>query len=108
MCIRDRIKIEDIVVEVSNELKAIESELESRTSSIMDEMVTPLESLDTEIEDGMIYEIAFDGSDADAEVLEKTTGLTILGECITPFEDEKTCIVTGKMTTKKNHLARMY
>ena len=102
------IKIEDIVAEVSNELKAIESELESRTSSIMDEMVAPLESLDTEIEDGMIYEIAFDGSDADAEVLEKTTGLTILGECMTPFEDEKTCIVTGKMTTKRNHLARMY
>lgn len=102
------LKIEDIVAEVSNELKAIESELASRTSSIMDEMVAPLESLEDEIEEGMIYEIAFDGTDADAEVLEKTTGLTILGECMTPFEYEKTCIVTGKMTTKRNHLARMY
>jgi prolyl-tRNA synthetase len=102
------IKIEDIVDEVTNELKAIETELESRTSSIMNEMVTPLTSLDTKIEEGMIYEIAFDGSDADAEILEKTTGLTVLGECITPFEDEKPCIISGKMTTKRNHIARMY
>jgi hypothetical protein len=71
-------------------------------------MVTPLSSLDTELKDGIIYEIAFDGSDADAEVLEKTTGLTILGDCITPFEQEKPCIISGKMTTKRNHLARMY
>ena len=52
--------------------------------------------------------LAFDGNDADAESLEKSTGLTILGDCVVPFPDEKPCIISGRMTTKRNHLARMY
>jgi hypothetical protein len=65
-------------------------------------------NLDTDIQEGHIYEVAFDGTDADAEVLEKTTGLVILGDSITPFDNEQPCIISGKMTTRRQHLARMY
>ena len=58
--------------------------------------------------DGHIYEVAFDGSDADAETLEKTTGLAILGDAMEPFADDQQCIVTGKTTRRRQHIARMY
>ena len=102
------ISIKNIVSEVTNELNEVQQELSQRTSQIFSEMVQPLTSLDGEIVDGIIYEIAFDGNDADAESLEKSTGLTILGDCVVPFPDEKPCIISGRMTTKRNHLARMY
>jgi hypothetical protein len=65
-------------------------------------------NLDTDIQEGLIYEVAFDGTDADAEVLEKTTGLVILGDSITPYDNEQPCIISGNMTTRRQHLARMY
>ena len=37
-------------------------------------------SLNGEILDGKIYEMAFDGSDAHAEIIERQTGLTFLGD----------------------------
>ncbi|MDE0708190.1 MAG: hypothetical protein OSB33_04500, partial [Candidatus Poseidoniales archaeon] len=58
--------------------------------------------------DGHIYEVAFDGTDADAEFLEKSTGLTILGDAMEEFSDDQICIATGKSTRRKQHLARMY
>ena len=53
------------------------------------------------LEDGKVYQLAFDGNDSDAEVLEKATGLTFLGDCIEPFSEPIPCAVTGRMTTKK-------
>ena len=67
-----------------------------------------MHSLDQEIIDGRIYEVAFDGSDADAENLEKTTGLAILGDAMEPFDEEQTCIISGKKTRRRQHIARMY
>ena len=61
-----------------------------------------------EIEDGIIYEIAFDGNDSDAEVLEKLTGLAILGDCDNQFSEPRPCVVTGRMTSRRQYLARMY
>ena len=58
--------------------------------------------------DGVIYELAFDGSDSDAETLEKSTGLTLLGDADTPFPDPVPCAITGKSTTRRQHIARMY
>ena len=55
-----------------------------------------------------VYELAFDGNDADAEVLEKATGLTLLGDCAQPYPEPIPCAVTGKLTTRRQHLARMY
>ena len=49
-----------------------------------------------------------DGNDADAEVLEKATGLTLLGDCVTAYDEPVDCAVTGKPTNRRQHLARMY
>ena len=56
----------------------------------MDDVVQPLPAfseadgqwtMDGEVKDGHIYELAFDGSDAHAEVIERTTGLLVPWRC---------------------------
>jgi hypothetical protein len=100
--------LESIVESVRNQLDIVHSELSERIQTHENVCVNRLESLDQEIIDGHIYEVAFDGTDSDAEVLEKSTGLTILGDAMTEFSESQTCIVSGKMTTRRQHLARMY
>ena len=65
-------------------------------------------TLDEPVNDGIVYEIAFDGTDSDAEILEKSTGLTLLGEADEPFSNPVPCAITGKLTTRRQHIARMY
>ena len=65
-------------------------------------------SHESSIESGFVYEIAFEGNDSDAEFLEKKTGLTLLGECDDELSAERNCLITGKATKKKQHIARMY
>jgi prolyl-tRNA synthetase len=102
------ISLDEIVSAVSNELSEITDELSSRCNNTMNTMIKPLNSLEQEIEDAIIYEVAFDGNDSDAEILEKTTGLTILGDSMNPYDSPQECVVTGKKTTRRQHLARMY
>ena len=105
---KEPIPLDDISNQVRTQLDIVENELSNRSSAHLDGCVIRLMSLDTDIQEGHIYEVAFDGTDADAEVLEKTTGLVILGDSITPFDNEQPCIISGKMTTRRQHLARMY
>ena len=53
-------------------------------------------SMDGEVSDGHIYELAFDGSDARAEVIERTTGLSFLGDATDPYDSERPCHMTGE------------
>ncbi|MDP6889153.1 MAG: His/Gly/Thr/Pro-type tRNA ligase C-terminal domain-containing protein [Candidatus Thalassarchaeaceae archaeon] len=105
---KEPIPLDDISNSVQQQLSLIGDELSNRSHSHVIHCVNRLNSLDQEIVDGQIYEIAFDGTDADAELLEKTTGLAMLGEALTPYETEQVCIITGKPTTRKQHIARMY
>ena len=105
---KEPIPLNSIVEGVRNQLDMIQSELLQRSQSHVDDCVIRLEHLDQEILDGKIYEIAFDGSDADAEKLEKTTGLAILGEAMEPFSQDQQCVITGKTTRRRQHIARMY
>ena len=99
-------------------LDSVSSKLRSNAQTVADGMVHPFPGLaDADagilatkhpIEDGRVYELAFDGSDSDAEILEKSTGLTLLGEADTPFDEPVPCAVTGKPTTRRQHIARMY
>ena len=97
-------------------LEIISEVLRTKAESVVSELVKPFpidqiksDSLGgNEIEVGVVYEIAFDGNDSDAEILEKNTGLTLLGECDEEFEDPRPCIVTGNLTRKRNHIGRMY
>ena len=102
------ISLEEIVSAVTQELSLITDELSERCNNTMNTMVKQLNSLNQDIEDAIIYEVAFDGNDSEAEILEKTTGLTILGDSMIPYDSPQECVVTGKMTTRRQHLARMY
>ena len=105
---KEPIPLEDICTGVRAQLDMVQSELENRSHEHIDSCILQLLTLDQEILDGHIYEVAFDGTDADAEILEKTTGLTILGDAMNGFTESQTCILTGKPTLRKQHLARMY
>jgi len=102
-------KIRELLSDVSDELR-------NRANSVVSGLVQefPIENLDSKeenvsiVRDGIVYEIAFDGTDSDAEILEKKTGLTLLGECDESFEEPRKCLVTGNDTTKKQYIARMY
>ena len=97
-------------------LSDVSDELRNRANSVVSGLVQefPIENLDSKeendsiVRDGIVYEIAFDGTDSDAEILEKKTGLTLLGECDESFEEPRKCLVTGNDTTKKQYIARMY
>ena len=105
---KEPIPLSNIVNSVKQQLDMVHTELSSRSQSHVDECIVKLKSLDQEILDGHIYEVPFDGTDADAEMLEKSTGLAILGDAMTEYVDDQVCIVSGKMTRRKQHLARMY
>ena len=105
---KDPVPLDNLVDGVRNQLDIIHSELTKRSNNHANTCVNRLESLDQEIIEGQIYEVAFDGTDSDAEVLEKSTGLTILGDAMTEYSEPHPCIVSGKMTTRCQHLARMY
>lgn len=93
---------------VSEQLDIVSSDLATLTSDYVQGTVMQLNDLSEDIIEGHIYEVAFDGSDADAETLEKATGLTILGNSMTPYDSDMNCIVSGKTTRNRQYIARMY
>ncbi len=56
--------------------------------------------MEGEIEDGKIYQIPFDGTDAHAEAIERATSLTFLGDSTEDFDEEMPCHMSGKMTRR--------
>ena len=105
---KDPISLDHLADAVRNQLDIVHSELPGRTRAHVNACINRLQSLDDEIIDGQIYEVAFDGTDSDAEVLEKSTGLTILGDAMSEYDEPQSCIVSGKMTSRRQHLGRMY
>ena len=61
-----------------------------------------------DIIDGKIYEMPFEGTDAHAEIIEKQTGLTFLGDSVDEYESPIPCHMTGKMTKRRVILAKTY
>ena len=64
--------------------------------------------LDQAIEKGTVYEMAFDGNDAEAEMIEKGTDLSFLGDSTTAYKKKVPCVITGKPTTRRIFLAKPY
>jgi len=102
---------------VSAALDSLADELRLRANQNLEDLVKPLPSLVGEegnlefagqIEEGIVYEVAFDGNDSDAEVLEKLTGMTLLGDCEDSFKEPRVCVITGKSTRRRQYIARMY
>ena len=65
-------------------------------------------SMQGEIKDGKIYQMPFEGTDAHAEIIEKATGLTFLGDATEDYDTELPCYMTGKMTKRRVILAKTY
>ena len=115
---KQQIALDGFVDSAQQLLETISSELRSRAKKVADGLVCAFPGfikdengnsvLKEPIQDGLIYELAFDGSDSDAEALEKSTGLTLLGDADMPFPDPVPCAITGNPTTRRQHIARMY
>jgi prolyl-tRNA synthetase len=109
--------LENLSETIFENLKMISGQLLERSSTHMSNLVKKFPGfestkdglkLSSPLEDGIVYELAFDGNDADAELLEKSTGLTLLGDSVETYSEPEKCVVTGKLTTRKQHIARMY
>ena len=109
--------LDNLFETINNHLAEISEQLLGRSSKHMSNLVKKFPGIESTkggwkmispIEDGIVYELAFDGNDADAEILEKTTGLALLGDSVEPYLEPRKCAITGKLTTRKQHLARMY
>ena len=100
--------ITDIESSVRSELAEIQATLVAASEGHRNSIVRSANNLSDLEGENSIFEVAFCGTDADAEVLEKSSGLTLLGEALEPFAEPKPCIVTNERTTTRQHLARMY
>ena len=109
--------MENIVESVRDALNEIADELRARSTQHMKNVIQPLPkfsedngewSMHGEIKEGHIYELPFDGSDAHAEVIERTTGLTFLGDSTDDFSEERPCHMSGKPTKRRVLLAKTY
>ncbi len=107
----------EIITLAHAQLAEIESELIQRAAQHMKGKTQPLPELiecdgkwtvEGEIADGVVFEIAFDGSDAEAEIIERTCGLTFLGDAVEAYSEPKPCVITGNNTKRRVWLARTY
>ncbi|MDA8790608.1 proline--tRNA ligase [Candidatus Poseidoniaceae archaeon] len=114
---KEPIPMEDLSKACKTILDEIAEELRKRSSAHMSDVVQPLPIfteqdgtwvMNGEIEEGKIYEIPFDGTDAHAEAIERTTSLTFLGDSTDEYETEQPCHMSGKMTRRRVILAKTY
>ena len=104
---KEPLPLDSIAEECKRVLNEISDELRTRAKAHSENVVIPLTDLGN-VDDGKIYEIAFDGTDAHAETIERTTGLSFLGDSTTPYDEEQPCLMSGKMTTRRVILAKTY
>ena len=105
---KEPLPLDNIVQECNRVLSEISDELRTRAAAAHTEnVVIPLTDLES-VEDGKIYEVPFDGTDAHAETIERTTGLSFLGDSTDAYGEEKPCFMSGKMTTRRVILAKTY
>ena len=99
-------------------LEAVAEELRKRARKLKDSSMHILPALERSgagrltlaepVTPGRIYELPFDGSDADAGMVEELTGLSFLGDAREPFPKARKCAVTGEPTRRRGWLARTY
>ena len=109
--------LDNIVVEVQSALTEIADELRSRSAVSAENIIQPLPAfkqvdgkwkMDGEVKNDTIYEMPFDGSDADAEIIERATSLSFLGDSTSGYPDYMDCVITGKPTKRRVLLSRSY
>jgi prolyl-tRNA synthetase len=115
---KDSVPLAGATEAVKKALEAVAAELRKRTEKANNacmHVLPPLErsaegrlSLAEPVEPGRIYEIPFDGSDAEAAMVEELTGHSFLGDAREPFAKARKCAVSGKSTKRRVWLARSY
>tara|TARA_B100002052_G_C15388208_1_gene378537 strand:- start:157 stop:525 length:369 start_codon:yes stop_codon:yes gene_type:complete len=109
--------LDDLISSVKKELSLVDSEMKEKAKSHFNKHIKKMPNLkmtgsnisfEEDLEAGYVYEMAFDGNDAEAEMIEKATGLSFLGESMVPYNNERQCIVSGKSTQKRIFLAKTY
>ncbi|MEC7178491.1 MAG: His/Gly/Thr/Pro-type tRNA ligase C-terminal domain-containing protein, partial [Candidatus Thermoplasmatota archaeon] len=114
---KEPLAIDNIVELCKQKLDHVAIELRKRSHEHMNDVMLSLPeffenegewTMNGDILDGKIYEIPFDGKDAHAEVIEKLTGLTFLGDSVEDYGVDKPCHMTGKMTKRRVILAKTY
>ena len=110
-------KLEDLSDTVTKELDLVNEHMKASAKSHFNSHIKRMPnvkitgskiSLEKNLEDGFVYEMAFDGNDAEAEMIEKETGFSFLGESTSSYSEERKCIVTGKLTHNRIFLAKTY
>ena len=104
---KEPLPLANIVEECKRLLNEISDELRARADAHAGNVIVPLTSLES-VEDGKIYEMAFDGTDSHAETIERTTGMSFLGDATDPYTTERPCFMSGKPTTRRVLLAKSY
>lgn len=111
------VPLESLESGVADLLDEVAETLRERATAVRDGHIEPLPAIDVEgaagsaaadLDEGTIYHLAFAGSDAQAERIERATGLSWLGDALEPYEEARTCPVTGEATTRRVFLARTY
>ncbi len=104
---KEPLPLESIADECKRVLEEVSEELRARAKAHTENVVIELTDLEN-VQDGQIYEMPFDGTDAHAETIERSTGLSFLGDSTSPYEEERPCFMSGKMTTRRVILAKTY
>ena len=114
---KEPLDVNNIAELCQSKLSEISNELRKRSMDHMTDVMVRLPDFENndghwtmkgEIIDGKIYEMPFEGTDAHAEIIEKQTGLTFLGDSIDEYESPIPCHMTGKMTKRRVILAKTY
>ena len=114
---KEPLAMDNIAELCRQKLSEISDELRKRSAAHMDGVINELPqftkengswSMKGEIKDGKIYQMPFEGTDAHAEIIEKATGLTFLGDATDEYDTEIPCHMTGKMTKRRVILAKTY
>jgi prolyl-tRNA synthetase len=114
---KEPLAMDNIAELCRQKLSEISDELRKRSAAHMDGVINELPqfteengswSMKGEINDGKIYQMPFEGTDAHAEIIEKATGLTFLGDATDEYDTEIPCHMTGKMTKRRVILAKTY
>ena len=109
--------LDDLLISVRKELDSVDKQMKENAKSHFNGHIKKMPnlkingstiSLEKDLEEGYVYEMAFDGNDAEAEMIEKETGFSFLGESTSPYSKERGCIVSGKSTNKRVFLAKTY
>ena len=109
--------LSNLVSAVNNELNTIGEEISKSSRKHFRSSIKILPNFtvdgdnlvfDEPIESCHVYEMAFEGNDAEAQTIEVSTGLVFLGNSTSKYSKPKTCVMSGKSTHNRVYLAKTY